>query len=117
MEVWKIVFHSISFWHLPYSVPNFLFHSIPFHFPFHSIPCPGCRFFTIIISDYLLHFTPTVVASLKIWKRLSLKKLLPLLAPFQQFRFRVRFRFQPVSSKCFCFRLHKKLTASAYPKN
>ena len=44
MEVWKIVFHSIlevfhsiPFWHLPYSIPKF-----PFHFIFHSIPCPGC---------------------------------------------------------------------------
>ena len=43
MEVWKIVFHSmpeifhsIPFWQLPYSKPKF-----PFHFPFHSIPCPG----------------------------------------------------------------------------
>ena len=40
MEVWKIVFHSIleifhsiPFWHLPYSPPKFPFHSI-----FHSIP-------------------------------------------------------------------------------
>ena len=27
---------SIPFWHLPYSIPKFPFHSI-----FHSIPCPG----------------------------------------------------------------------------
>ena len=40
MEVWKIafhsileIFHSIPFWHLPYSLPKFPFHSI-----FHSIP-------------------------------------------------------------------------------
>ena len=39
------------------------------------------------------------------------KFLLPLPAPFQNFCFRVRFRFQPVSSKY--FRFHKKLTASA----
>ena len=39
MEVWKIVFHSIleifhsiPFWHLPYSILKF---------PFHSIPCPA----------------------------------------------------------------------------
>ena len=57
------------------------------------------------IISLLLHFTPTVLASLKIRKRLILKKLLPLLAPFQNFRF----RFQPFSSKC--FRFHKKLTA------
>ena len=38
MEVWKIVFHSIleifhsiPFWHLPYSIPKFPFHSIPYH--------------------------------------------------------------------------------------
>ena len=37
--------------------------------------------------------------------------LLPLPAPHRICRFRVRFRFQPVSSKCFHF--HKKLTASA----
>ena len=41
----------------------------------------------------LLHFTLTVVASLKIRKRLIFKKLLPLPAPFQHFRFRVRLRF------------------------
>ena len=55
MEVWKIVFHfileifhSIPFWHLPYSIPKFPFHSI-FHCIFHSIPCPGCRFYIIIV--------------------------------------------------------------------
>ena len=61
----------------------------------------------------LLHFTSTVVPSLKIRKRLILKKLLPLSAPFQYFCFQVCFRFQPLSSKCFCFRRRKKLTASA----
>ena len=35
----------IPFWHLLYRN----FRSIPFHFPFHSIPCPGCRFYIIII--------------------------------------------------------------------
>ena len=59
----------------------------------------------------LLHFTPTVAASLKIRKRLILTKLLPPPAPFQHCRFRVRFRFQSLSSKR--FRFHKKLTASA----
>ena len=62
----------------------------------------------------LIHLTPTVVGSLKIRKRLILKKLLPLPAPFQHFRFRVRFRFQPLASKRFrkkinrfhCFRFH-----------
>ena len=57
-----------------------------------------------------LHCTPTVVASLKIWKRLILKKLLPLPALFQHFRFRIPFRFQPLLSKR--FRFLKKLTAS-----
>ena len=44
---WKMVFHSIleifhfiPFWHLPYSIPKF---------PFHSIPCRGCRFYIMII--------------------------------------------------------------------
>ena len=103
MEVWKIVFHfileifhCIPFWHLPYSIPKF---------PFHSIPCPGCRFYIIIATFY-----PDGCSRLKIRKRLILKKLLPLPAPFQHFRFWVRFRFQPLSSKC--FRFHKKLTAS-----
>ena len=44
MELWTIVFHSIfkffhsiPFWHFPYSMP---FHTIPCHFtPFHAIPC------------------------------------------------------------------------------
>ena len=61
---------------------------------------------------WLLHFTPTVVASLKILKSLILKQLLPLPAPFHHFRFRVRFRFQPLSSKR--FRFHKKLTAFSF---
>ena len=49
---------------------------------------------------------PSVVASLKIRKRLILKKMLPLPAPFQHFHL----RFQSLLSKC--FRFHKKLTAS-----
>ena len=61
----------------------------------------------------LLHFTSTVVASLKIRKRLILKKLLWLPALFQHFCFRLCFRFQPLSSKRFRVRFHKKLTASA----
>ena len=101
---------------LPFHSLNLLFHSILassiFHtkisVPFHFIPCPGCRFYIIII---IATFYATVVARLKIRKRLTLKKLLPLPAPFQHFRFRVRFRFQPLSSKCFCFL--KNLTASA----
>ena len=43
--VWKIVFysileifHSIPFWYLPYSIPKFSFHSIPFSIPFHTMP-------------------------------------------------------------------------------
>ena len=46
MKVWKMVFHtilkifhSIPFWHFPYSIPKFPFHSIPFFILFHSIPC------------------------------------------------------------------------------
>ena len=114
MKVWRYgrknlhfileIFLSIPFWHLPYRN----FRSIPFHFSFHSIPCPGCRFNIIVIIVH--NFTPTVVARLRIRKHLILKKLLPLPAPFQHFRFRVRFRFQSLSSKC--FRFHKKLTAS-----
>ena len=96
---------SIPFWHLPYSIPKFLFHSI-FHFmQYHALVVDS------ILLLSLVHFTPTVVASLKIRKRLILKELLPLPAAFQQFRFRVRFRFQLLSSKC--FRFHKKSTASA----
>ena len=44
------IFHSIPFWHLPYSIPKFPFHSI-----FHSIPCPGCRFCIIIIIIITFH--------------------------------------------------------------
>ena len=52
-----------------------------------------------ILLLLLLHFTPTVVASLKIQKREILKKLLPLPVTFQHFSFRL----QPLSSKCLCF--------------
>ena len=111
MEVWKIVFHlileifhCIPFWDLPYSIPKFPFHSIFYSIPYHALVV------NFILLLLLQHFTLKVVARLKIRKRLILKKLLPLPAPFQHFRFRVRFRFQPLSSKC--FRFHKKLTAS-----
>ena len=96
---------SIPFWHLSYSVPKFPFHSIPFSIPYHALV------FDLLLLLLLQNFTPTVVARLKIRKRLILKKLLTLPAPFQHFRFRVRFRFQPLLSQC--FRFHKKLTASA----
>ena len=72
----------------------------------------GVLFLIFVLILLLLHFTPTVVASLKIRKRLILKKLLPLPAPFQHFRFQVCFRFQPLSSKC--FRFPKKVTASSF---
>ena len=107
--VWKYGrLSSISF--LKSSIP---FHSGIFHIPyrnFHSIP-----YHALVVNSILLlllkHFTPTVVARLKIRKRLIMKKLLPLPAPFQHFHFQVRFHFQPLSSKC--FRSYKKLTASA----
>ena len=38
--------------------------------------------------------------------------MLPLPAPLEVLRFRVRFRFQSLLSKCFRFRFHKNLTAS-----
>ena len=41
----SISFHSGIF-HYPYRN----FRSISFHFPFHSIPCPSCRFYIIIVS-------------------------------------------------------------------
>ena len=54
MEVWKIVFHSIleifhfiPFWHLPYSIPKF---------PFHSIPCPANHTYGVIDTTMLLVF-------------------------------------------------------------
>ena len=88
MEVWKIVFHSIlkifhsiPFWHLPYSIPKF---------PYHSISYQALVVDSILLLLWL-DFTPTVAASLKIRKRLILKKMLSLPAPFQHFRFRVRF--------------------------
>ena len=93
------IFLFIPFWHLTYSVPKFPFHSISYH----------ALVVDSILFLLLYHFTPTVVARLKIRKRLILKFLLPLQAPFQHFRFGVRFRFQPLSSKC--FRFDKKLTA------
>ena len=89
---------SIPFWHRPYSIPKF---------PFHSITCPGCRFYIIII---IVTFYPDGCSQVENPEAPDLKKLLPLSAPFQHFRFRVCFRFQPLSSKC--FRFHKKVTAS-----
>ena len=51
MEVWKIVFHFIL--EIFHSIlASSIFHtkiSVPFHSIFHSIPCPGCRFYIIII--------------------------------------------------------------------
>ena len=50
-------FHS---WNSPfYSIlASSIFHteiSVPFHFPFHSIPCPGCLFYIIIIFSVIFH--------------------------------------------------------------
>ena len=60
MEVWTIVFHfileifhSIPFWHLPYQ---------NFHSLFHSIPCPGCRFYVIII---IVTFYPNICSQVE----------------------------------------------------
>ena len=97
--VWKCGrLSSISFYsgifHIPYR--NFRF------IPYHALVVNS------ILLLLLLHFTPTVLARLKIRKRLTLKKLLPLPAPLQHFRF----RFQPLSLKC--FRFHKNITASSF---
>ena len=98
----SIPFHSGIFY-----IPYRNFRSIPFHF----IPSPGCRFYIIIATFYPNGCSQFQI--LQIWKRLILKKVLLLLAHFQHFRFRVYFRFQPLPSKCFWFRFHKKLIASA----
>ena len=72
--------YSIPFWHLSYSILKFPFHSI-FHFiQYHALVVDS------ILLLLFLHFTLTVVASLKFRKRLILKKLLPFPAPFQHFR-------------------------------
>ena len=104
----SIPFHSGIFYIIPYRN----FRSIPFHtMPWLSILYYHYYYCNILPGiSRITAFYPTVVATLKIRKRLILKKLLPLPAPFQHFRFRVRFCFQPLSSKC--FRFHKKLTAS-----
>ena len=101
----------------------FLKSSIPIHFgifhteisvPFHSIPCPRCRFYIIIII--IVTFYPNGCCKFENPEAPDFEKiasasssfstlLLPLPAPFQHFR------FQTLSSKC--FRFHKKLTASA----
>ena len=108
MEVLKIVFLFIL--EIFQSIlASSIFHteiSVPFHFPFHSTPCPGCRFYVIII---IVTFYSNDCSQFENPEAPDLKKLLPLPAPFQRFRFRVRFRFQLLSSKRFHF--HKKLTA------
>ena len=81
----SIPFHSGIF-HIPYRN----FRSIPFYFLIHSIPYHTMPWLSMLL---LQHFITSVVAWLKIRKRLILKKLLPLPAPFQHFRFRVRFHF------------------------
>ena len=97
MEVLKIVFHCIlEIFHSiqAYSIPKFLFH---------SIPCPVCRFYIIII---IVTFYPNDCSQFENPEAPDFEKILPLPAPFQRFRFRI----QPLSSKC--FRFHKKLIAS-----
>ena len=40
------IFYSISFWHLPYSIPKFPFHSI-----FHFIPCSEYNTFKMYLTN------------------------------------------------------------------
>ena len=82
--------------------------SVSFQSIFHSIPCPGCRFYITIIT-IIVTFYPNGCSQVENPKAPDFEKIASLPAPFQNFRFRVRFRFQPVPSKC--FRFHKKLTA------
>ena len=110
MEVWKIVFHfileifrSIPFWHLPYSIAKFPFHPIPFSIPFHTMP------WLLILCNYYCNIYSYGCSQVENPEAPDFEKMLRLPAPFQHFRFRVRFRFQPLSSKC--FRFHKKFTA------
>ena len=95
--------NSVRIWHrrmedcLPFHSWNLPFHSGIFHIPyqnFRSIPYQDLLVDSLLLLLLLLlHFTLTIVASLKIRKPLILKKLLPLPAPSQHFRFQVRFRF------------------------
>ena len=78
------------------------FRSIPFYFPYHALVVDS------VLLLLLLHFTPTIVASLKIRKRLILKKLFPLPAPFQHFRFEIA-----SASNLF----HQSASSSASTKN
>ena len=114
MEVWKIVFHfileifhPIPFWHFPYSIPNFRIHIFHISVPFHSLPWLSILQYIVII---IVTFYPNGCSQVENPEAPDFEKMLPLPAPFQDFRFRVRFRFQPLSSKC--FRFHKKFTAS-----
>ena len=43
--IWKIVFHSIPFWHVPYFISKFRFHSI-----FHTMPCRRRRLFHFAVQ-------------------------------------------------------------------
>ena len=111
--VWKYErLSSISFLKSSIPVHCGIFHSpyrnfcsIPFHFPFHSMPCPGCRFYIIIIVT----FYPNDCSQVENPEAPDFEKIALFPASFQHFCFRVRFRFQPVLLKC--FRFHKKLTA------
>ena len=116
MEVWKIVFHfileifhSIPFWHLPYSIQKFPFHSILFSIPFHTIPCPGCRFYIITIIVAFYHNGCSLVENPE---APDFEKIASASGSFSTLSLPSSLSLQPLSSKCFRFRFHKKLSAS-----
>ena len=98
----SIPIHSGIF-HIPYRNSR----SIPFYFPYHALVVDS------VLLSLLLHFTPTIVASLKIRKRLILKKLLPLPAPFQHFRFEIASASNLFHQSASFSASTKKITASA----
>ena len=116
MEVWKNVFHfilkifhSIPFWRLLYSTPKFLFH---------SIPCPGCRFYIIIIVTFYPNGCSQVenpeapdfekIASASgSFSKLSLPSSLPLPTSF--------IKVLPLPQKINRFRFHIPVSKSTTP--
>ena len=97
------IFHSIPFCHLPYSIPKF---------PFHSIPCIGCRFYIIIFIIVTFYpngcsqfenpkaldfeeiaFAPSYFSTLSLPSSLLLPtsfiKVLPLPQKINRFRFHI----------------------------
>ena len=97
---------------IPFLKSSIPFYSSIFHIeisvPFYFIPCPCCRFYIIIII--VVTFYPNGCSRFENPEAPDFEKIASSSSSFSALSLPNRFRFQPLSSKC--FRFHKKLTAS-----